>query len=375
MIKLLIIADDFTGALDTGIQFVKKGIETQVMIGTELSRSPVSGTAQVLVVDSETRPMTNQEAHDVAVRIARQAVEMEVGVIYKKTDSALRGNVGSELSGVLEGTDDRRIYWLPAFPDVKRITEKGIHYIDGVRLENSGFGKDPFDPMTCSYIPDILGRQTNKKIVLVGREETIPAWSGEPEIVVFDAGDNEDIRKRIQELKKKNQLKYLSGCAGFAAFLPEALGLTGNYNEEAFRTDGFLITCGSLNPITRQQVEYAESHGFFRKNLKPQQKLCPDYYQSEQGTAFLEELAERIRKEKRVEIDTFDLEGEESTGEYAARNGINSDGIRFLISECFGKMVKHLVQKKSGYDYIDDWRGYTDGIYEGNRSQSDQSGA
>ena len=43
MIKLLIIADDFTGALDTGIQFVKKGIETQVMIGTELSRSPVSG--------------------------------------------------------------------------------------------------------------------------------------------------------------------------------------------------------------------------------------------------------------------------------------------------------------------------------------------
>ena len=147
--------------------------------------------------------------------------------------------------------------------------------------------------------------------------------------MVFDAGDNEDIRKRIQELKKKNQLKYLSGCAGFAAFLPEALGLTGNYNEEAFRTDGFLITCGSLNPITRQQVEYAESHGFFRKNLKPQQKLCPDYYQSEQGTAFLEELAERIRKEKRVEIDTFDLEGEESTGEYAARNGINSDGIRF----------------------------------------------
>ena len=35
-------------------------------------------------MDSETRPMTNQEAHDVAVRIARQAVEMEVGVIYKK---------------------------------------------------------------------------------------------------------------------------------------------------------------------------------------------------------------------------------------------------------------------------------------------------
>ena len=30
MVKLLIIADDFTGALDTGIQFVNKGIATQV---------------------------------------------------------------------------------------------------------------------------------------------------------------------------------------------------------------------------------------------------------------------------------------------------------------------------------------------------------
>ena len=30
MVKLLMIADDFTGALDTGIQFVKKGIKTQV---------------------------------------------------------------------------------------------------------------------------------------------------------------------------------------------------------------------------------------------------------------------------------------------------------------------------------------------------------
>lgn len=28
MVKLLIIADDFTGALDTGIQFVNKGIAT-----------------------------------------------------------------------------------------------------------------------------------------------------------------------------------------------------------------------------------------------------------------------------------------------------------------------------------------------------------
>lgn len=32
MIKLLIIADDFTGVLDTGEQFAKKGVTTYVML-------------------------------------------------------------------------------------------------------------------------------------------------------------------------------------------------------------------------------------------------------------------------------------------------------------------------------------------------------
>ena len=32
MVKLLIIADDFTGALDTGVQFTKVGIKTKVLV-------------------------------------------------------------------------------------------------------------------------------------------------------------------------------------------------------------------------------------------------------------------------------------------------------------------------------------------------------
>ena len=39
MVKLLIIADDFTGALDTGIQFVNKGIATQVFTKRRTLRS------------------------------------------------------------------------------------------------------------------------------------------------------------------------------------------------------------------------------------------------------------------------------------------------------------------------------------------------
>lgn len=345
MIKLLIIADDFTGALDTGIQFVKKGIETQVIIGTQLNQPSISATAQVLVVDSETRPMTGREAYSVIRQIVRQAVEMGIEVIYKKTDSALRGNPGSELSGVLDGASGGRLYFLPAFPDINRITEKGIHYIDGVKLEDSEFGRDPFEPVTCSCIPEILAMQTDKRIVCVERGQEIPAAGRMPEIVVLDASENEDVWQRAVQLSRNGELKLLAGCAGFAAFLPEVMGLTGSYREEIFRTECFLVTCGSLNPITRQQVEYAEKHGFSRVSLLPQQKLCPDYYDQETGAAFLGRLEALCRKERRLELDSFDQEGQESTMEYAARNGIDSEAVRFTISRCYGRLVKQLTMR------------------------------
>ena len=63
MVKLLIIADDFTGALDTAVQFVNKGIETLVFTGKSVTEATVSMSAEVLVVDAETRRMTSKEAY------------------------------------------------------------------------------------------------------------------------------------------------------------------------------------------------------------------------------------------------------------------------------------------------------------------------
>lgn len=50
---LLIIADDFTGALDTGVQFAARGIKTRVVVGADAALTHQN--ADVLVVDTETR--------------------------------------------------------------------------------------------------------------------------------------------------------------------------------------------------------------------------------------------------------------------------------------------------------------------------------
>lgn len=345
MVKLLIIADDFTGALDTGIQFAKKGIETQVFTGRELDQDAISEKTQVLVIDSETRPASAEEAYTAVKKIVIQAVNMGIEVIYKKTDSALRGNVGSELAAVLDGTNAGRLCFIPALPDAGRTTEKGIQYIGGVKLEDSSFGKDPFDPMRCSSVKEILEKQTDKSVQVIEKEQELPEAAAEQEIAVFDASENEDILRRIAELKEKKELKILAGCAGFASFLPEALGLHGNYRGDIQKTEFFYVACGSLNPITESQISYAQEKGFCRKNLLPEQKLCPDYYETVQGRAFLDELVELFGSRKCIEVDTFDLEGRESTAEYARRRGISDSRIRFSVAECHGKILRYLVEQ------------------------------
>ena len=126
MVKLLIIADDFTGALDTGIQFVNKGIATQVFTKMPEAIGDIDESTEVLVIDSETRPMTAAKAFNIPV-------------IFKKTDSALRGNIGSELQAVLDGSGHDKVYFLPGYPKIDRCTVNGTHYIQGQLLEKSVF--------------------------------------------------------------------------------------------------------------------------------------------------------------------------------------------------------------------------------------------
>ncbi|HRR92238.1 MAG TPA: four-carbon acid sugar kinase family protein, partial [bacterium] len=90
MPKLLIIADDLTGALDTGIQFSKIGVDTVVSINPgEL----VSDT-DVIVADTESRHLLPETAYERVRRVL--SITGEVGYVYKKTDSTLRGNTGAE---------------------------------------------------------------------------------------------------------------------------------------------------------------------------------------------------------------------------------------------------------------------------------------
>ena len=102
MTRLLIIADDFTGALDTGVQFAARGARTCVVTEPAYDFSQAGADIQVLVLDAETRHLCPEAAYQTVFRAVREALAAGFRYVYKKTDSALRGNVGAELTAALE---------------------------------------------------------------------------------------------------------------------------------------------------------------------------------------------------------------------------------------------------------------------------------
>lgn len=248
MTKLLVLADDFTGALDTGVQFAKAGIATSVLFSGGCGKL-ADYPAEALVVDLESRHDAPETAYKKVFEIAEKACAEGVKYFYKKTDSALRGNIGAELSALLKAVGAPVLEFVPAFPKNGRTTKGGVQYVSGVETAKSVFGADPFNPVKHSYIPDIIAEQSDVKVAL---GETL----SEPFIRVHDAETEEDLRLAAE---KMTETTALSGCAGFAEYLPKLLGLDcgGTERQKLAGRSKILLVSGSVNAITLAQLKEA----------------------------------------------------------------------------------------------------------------------
>ena len=102
--KLLIVADDLTGGLDTGVQFARQGIKVRVVVNPDPAGDWTHNAAQVLVAVSESRHMMPEDAYETVYRIISAGRQAGIPYFYKKTDSALRGNIGAELDAALKAS-------------------------------------------------------------------------------------------------------------------------------------------------------------------------------------------------------------------------------------------------------------------------------
>jgi len=254
MPKFVVIADDFTGACDVGVQFRKYGLRTAVI--TDAVLLPEFEGYEVVVIDSESRNETPSTAYNKVREIAKYLKNAKL--IYKKIDSTLRGNVGVELDAVIDELGFKAVIVSPSFPAANRVTLNGIHFVNGVPLEKTEFARDPINPVKTSYIPDLIKEQSKKKVGLItlskirGRikslKQTIKRLIERGyKIIVADAENTKDLRVIA---KAALDLEILPcGSAGLAESV--SYWLTSNLTRRV------IVFSGSANNITLNQIQNA----------------------------------------------------------------------------------------------------------------------
>lgn len=344
MVKLLLIADDFTGALDTGIQFAKYGAATRILTSSEIDGNlQQSDLTEVLVIDTETRHLARQDAYEKVYRLVQKARAANIPYIYKKTDSGLRGNIGCELKAVIDASREHFLPFIPALPAMNRVTVKGIHYVDGVPIHESEFGKDPFEPVVSSSVMDLF-REESVPVTLFEKTEYYHTDSQNASIGVFDASTQEDICKIADHLKQKNQLKIMAGCAGFASVLPFYLEIQKHRIQFPKLSQPLLVACGSLNPISKRQIAYGESLGYIRVTMTPRQQLEKDYLSTREGQLWLDSFPEYFNKSNVVMIDTG-ISDPHTVEDYRKHHQISFEEARVQIADRIGMVLERLLEK------------------------------
>ena len=249
MNRYLIIADDFTGANDTGVQLTKRGIETHVVLdGKNINNDSIS-----YVLDTESRGLSEEKAYESLKEHVDGIFDHEFDLVYKKIDSTIRGNITSELKAVDQEFKAELIIFAPSFPEIGRVTKDGIHFVNGKRITETEFARDPLKPVNEDNIQKLLQAGFEETVVhhsLAEIRDNNVNFEG-ARIHTFDAEENLDLEKIVLFAMNTDKKILWVGSAGMANII---LKVYKPYKPA-------LAVVGSLSEVSRMQIKYAENKG------------------------------------------------------------------------------------------------------------------
>src|SRR5215204_6549738 len=95
--KLVIIADDLTGAADSAARCVQAGLSAEIC----LEPSTQATTSDVVALSTDSRFLPAEEARQRVADTVTTLSSWSGTTWYKKIDSTLRGNIGAEIDAML----------------------------------------------------------------------------------------------------------------------------------------------------------------------------------------------------------------------------------------------------------------------------------
>lgn len=263
MSKIIIIADDLTGANATGVLLVQQGFKAATFINLDKYKSMQNDDYDILSINTDSRAIKKEEAYKRVKSIVELFKEEDVKLFAKRIDSTLRGNIGAEISAILDNVkDDTYAIVVPSFPASGRACVGGYLMVHQVPLEKTAVATDPKTPVFTSKVVSLLEEQMQEKIgfieldtVLKGSDsikDSILSQTGKGcRIIVVDATTNDDIIN-IAKAVKDTGLKVISADPGpfTAALSAELLDL-----PKEGRGKKVLLTIGSVSRLTKKQLD------------------------------------------------------------------------------------------------------------------------
>jgi len=234
----LAIADDLTGALETGAKFAGSGIPSRVVTGVGLDAVPET---PVLVIDTETRHLPAGKAAEAVHRIAAAARRLAPLLVYKKTDSTLRGNIAAEFGALRAVFPELPLVFVPAYPEMGRTVKSGRLHVHGVPVHETSFAADPLNPIRESEIARVLAGVA---------------------VEVADGETRADVEAAARALVASAPYPLAAGPAALAEALAALVELPRSERRGWPRIERCLLVNGSLHPASAAQVAYARAHGW-----------------------------------------------------------------------------------------------------------------
>lgn len=123
--RVLIIADDLTGALDTAAPFSSVGLKTIVApFRTDLPAA-ISAKPDVLAVSSGSRDLPLPDALNALGALMDELQELDAEIAFKKIDSRLQGHPAAEAMAVARHFGRSTLLIAPAIPELGRVVCDG----------------------------------------------------------------------------------------------------------------------------------------------------------------------------------------------------------------------------------------------------------
>ena len=347
--SIVVIADDLTGANDTGVQFARHGLQTWVVL--EGADFQTSSGAAVAVIDTNSRAIPAEEAYKRVQKAAKQAFDAGFYHCYKKIDSTLRGNVGVELKAILDLGVHDFAFVMPAFPKNGRTTIGGNHLLHGLPLTATEIAKDPKCPVSETVLPELLRQQSGCMVGHIGvddlcrGEEAIQksirkCLAEGCRIISCDAWLDEQFQMAAQAALGVSDRILWSGSAGLAECLPQLLVLNG----EPKISKPILVVAGSVSAVTHRQIKLLLDSGF--ELIEVQAADCFSEHENFLRPYIRAVLAIMAQGKNVVLASGYQSEAVEQTKKVGAKLGMSSVQISEAVAQILGLIGAAILRQQ-----------------------------